>query len=141
MYEGKLMTIAEFADYIGMKVNVVRSRLEDGWTLDRIVECPFDPRKDSDFRKNEVRPLFEYWLENGFSGLNEKFGTHYKGEGCVTSLFRKYFKDEYEYEIRRRSVMFTDAAGRTYTFHELNRITGLSRAVLAARISAGCRTV
>lgn len=46
-YDGKQMSVAEFAETLNMKDSVVRRRLQAGWTIDRIVNTPIGRQRNA----------------------------------------------------------------------------------------------
>lgn len=44
---GERLTVREWAERIGIPANVISNRLNRGWTLERAVGVPVQPRRDA----------------------------------------------------------------------------------------------
>jgi len=136
-YNGQMLTPFEISKLTGIEKSLICSRLNDGWDIYDVVSTSAGFESDYEYRRNELSDQFRYWSEHGFSGFNDKFNTTYKNEGCVTSLFRKYFKHEYDDVVRSHKIMLT-VDGKSYTIRELAEKTGNTIATCRERISRGC---
>ncbi|MGP4690637.1 hypothetical protein [Agrobacterium cavarae] len=54
LYDGKALTLREWSNHTGLKVNTIRARLADGWSINRALSAPLDRRG----RRRGVSPDF-----------------------------------------------------------------------------------